>query len=863
VLPHDVDRLTGGTYPHTKGMAEETEWRARAFEEMLDGAIVQDDRRRFVDANQAACDLFELPRESLIGKRSDDFSPPPPGRTMDQAWSDFLERGEASGQVPLVHGDGSRIMVEYRARANIVPGRHLSVFRDVSERVIANLRADRLQQMSARLVEDPSPSSVFELVIRRGLKELGVRSGWLGLVGRTGKTICDAHYVGPKEDQARAPVAAPSEAGSIDPWMPLVEATRERRAIYLSTPEEVRARWPRLAEQTPMRACAAVPLVVRGKTVGAMALTYDEPRAFDAAERAFIQGAAQICAAAVDRAAAQRALQENEQAQRFLADAGVAFAQSLDEEETLKTVASVATRAFADWCVLDLRDARTGALTRAAVGYADPRHADLADRVRRVPRLDAPRPEYPPTRALQLGEPVLVREFDGSKYAIGATDEEHEDVIRAIAPRSLVAVPLRARGEILGLVTLVRCDPKRLFDEREALIATEFGRRSAMAIENARLYAAARRDRCAAEEASRAKDQFLAVLGHELRNPLAPIATALRFMEIRGSQVFQKERAIIERQVDHLTRLVDDLLDVSRITRGKIELRRQSVEISEVIAKAVETADPALEQRRHRLVVDLPTDPARVFGDAGRLTQVFANLLTNAAKFTPAEGTIRVTAKVDGDRVLVSVHDTGIGIAPELLSHVFETFVQGERAETVRGGLGLGLAIVKSLTELHGGSVSAHSRGAGQGSEFVVELPRLIATGSRERLEEGGCKGSPATRSVRVLIVDDNVDAAEMLGEALGAFGHVVSVAADGPSALELAAKAPPEVALLDIGLPVMDGYEVARRLREIPGCKRTRLIALTGYGQESDRERSRQAGFDQHLVKPVDLDEVTRAVAA
>jgi signal transduction histidine kinase/CheY-like chemotaxis protein len=563
-----------------------------------------------------------------------------------------------------------------------------------------------------------------------------------------------------------------------------------------------------------------------------------------------------------DRSAAQRALRENEQAQRFLSEAGVAFAQSLDEEETLRIAANLATRAFADWCVVDLHDPLSDRLLRAAVGHMDPAQEALAEKVLHSPH-SISHADYPPTRALLLGEPLLLREFDASKYEVRAASDEHAALLREVGPRSLVAVPLRARGAVLGVVTLVRCDPARPFDEREAFIAAEFGRRTAMAIENARLYAAARRDRAAAEEALSAKDQFLAVLGHELRNPLAPIVTALRFMAIRSNHVFQKERAIIERQVVHLTRLVDDLLDVSRITRGKIELRRQPLEIAEVLAKAIETADPALEQRRHQLVLDLPDKPARVSGDAARLTQVFGNLLTNAAKFTPPGGTIRISGRIDGESLRIVVQDNGIGIAQELLPHVFETFVQGTRAETVRGGLGLGLAIVKSLAELHGGKVTARSPGPGRGSEFVVELPLLDSGRIPDGHGEHGRQSPSATRSVRVLIVDDNVDAAEMLGEALVALGHEVTVATDGPSALDIATRTPPEVALLDIGLPVMDGYEVARRLRELPGCDRTRLIALTGYGQESDRERSRQAGFDEHLVKPVDLDEVTRAVAA
>jgi signal transduction histidine kinase/CheY-like chemotaxis protein len=670
--------------------------------------------------------------------------------------------------------------------------------------------------------------------------------------------------VGPREDKTSTAQETAGRAIPIDAELPLAEAARTRRAIFVSTEAEVRARWPHLADHVVnTRACAAVPLVVRGRTIGAMALRYDEPRAFDEAERAFIQGAAQICAASVDRAAAQRALQENEQAQRFLAEAGVAFAESLDETETLQAVVQCATRSFADWCLLDLRCTDTGRIERLMVGHKDPRQAALAGRMRSILPFETAGRDYPPLKALELGEPVLVREADDAKWRLGATSDEHLCLLREAAPRSILSCPLRARSVVLGVVTFARCDPKRPFEDREVFIATEYGRRSAMAIENARLYAAARRDRAAAEEASRAKDQFLAVLGHELRNPLAPIATALRFMSIRGSQVFQKERAIVERQVDHLTRLVDDLLDVSRITRGKVELRRQPLEMAEVLAKAIETADPALEQRRHRLVVDVGPEPLPVFGDAGRLTQVFANLLTNAAKFTPAGGIVRVEARAEGDQVRVSVKDSGVGMTPELLPHVFETFVQGARAESVRGGLGLGLAIVKSLTELHGGRVRAHSEGSGQGSEFVVELPRLAFDQSVREPHDGPAAPTTPAKRVRVLIVDDNLDAAQMLAEALGAMGHEVGVAADGPSALALAAEAAPEVALLDIGLPVMDGYEVARRLRETPGCQHTRFIALTGYGQESDRERSRRAGFYEHLVKPVDLDDVARAVEA
>jgi CheY-like chemotaxis protein len=251
-----------------------------------------------------------------------------------------------------------------------------------------------------------------------------------------------------------------------------------------------------------------------------------------------------------------------------------------------------------------------------------------------------------------------------------------------------------------------------------------------------------------------------------------------------------------------------------------------------------------------------------VNGDAGRLAQVFANLLTNSAKYTPPYGDVSVRAAADRRTVRMSVRDTGMGIAPDVLPHVFEVFVQGARRDAVRAGLGLGLAIVRSLTELHGGRVEARSAGLNQGSEFVVELPLLEGSPRETARPTPRDHPAPVSRPMRVLVVDDNLDAAEMLAEWLSAIGHSVRVAADGPTALEIASEFRPDVALLDIGLPVMDGYEVARRLRELPGCAKTRLIALTGYGQESDHDRSRRAGFEDHLVKPVDLDAITNAVS-
>jgi PAS domain S-box-containing protein len=358
-----------------------------------------------------------------------------------------------------------------------------------------------------------------------------------------------------------------------------------------------------------------------------------------------------------------------------------------------------------------------------------------------------------------------------------------------------------------------------------------------------------------AEQANRAKDEFLAMLGHELRNPLAPITTALQLMKLRADPATSKERTIIERQVDHLTRLVDDLLDVSRITGGKIELHRQRLELAAVVASAIEIASPLLEQRQHHLTVEVAPRGLLIDGDPVRLAQVVSNLLTNAAKYTEPGGYIAVNAAREGDQVVLRVKDNGIGIAADMLPRVFELFVQERQSiDRARGGLGLGLTIVRTLVKMHGGTVAVHSQGRGLGSEFTLRLPAVESLAAAAPHQATLGKPPPRPDLRRVLVVDDNADAAELLSTMLEFLGHQTRVAHDGPAALKLVESFVPDFAVLDIGLPVMDGYELAQKLRELPTLRALRLVALTGYGQEADRQRSAEAGFDAHLVKPIQI---------
>jgi PAS domain S-box-containing protein len=367
-------------------------------------------------------------------------------------------------------------------------------------------------------------------------------------------------------------------------------------------------------------------------------------------------------------------------------------------------------------------------------------------------------------------------------------------------------------------------------------------------------------------EEGRRKDEFLAVLAHELRNPLAPVRNALHVIQ-RGSHnpaLVGQMRAVAERQVAYMTHLVDDLLDLSRISRGLLRLLKEPLDVAQPLRQAVEGVQPLARERNLTLSVSLPPQPAYVEADPTRLQQVVGNLLNNAAKYTDPGGDIWLTARQEDGQLVLRVQDTGIGIAPDMLPRIFDLFVQAERRlDRSQGGLGIGLTLVRRLVEMHGGTVEAHSDGPGQGSEFVVRLPALTAEQQRELLGKPPEARQPAVSTARrILVVDDNVDAAESLAVLLRLEGHEVRVAADGPVALAAAQADPPEMVVLDLGMPGMDGYEVARRLRAQPETKEALLVALTGWAQEEERRRCHEAGFDGHLPKPLEWDDLRQFLA-
>lgn len=548
--------------------------------------------------------------------------------------------------------------------------------------------------------------------------------------------------------------------------------------------------------------------------------------------------------------AKRAAAEESARRSAFLAEASRAITSSLDIETTIRQLLRVCVPTLADMAGFTHVPTH-GQPWKSEIAWRDEASDEL--RYHTILAASAPDDELRSChdRVLATGMP---EQLDNLNIVYGFKDERGPFVGYV---KSALVLPLMARGRTLGALLLTWGRDHRLSKEDLAL-AEDLAGRAGIALDNAMLV----RD---IQDNDQRKNEFLAMLAHELRNPLAPIRNALDLLQMVGLDPSELKwaRDVMDRQVNHLVRLVDDLLDVSRITRGKIQLQQELLTIGAVVASAVETSRPVIEAHSHNLQVSVPEEPILVQGDPARLSQVFANLLNNAAKYTPDGGTIEVAVSIAQSEVLVRISDTGAGIPKEMLANVFELFTQVDRSlDRSQGGLGIGLTLVRRLVEMHGGSVHAHSEGIGRGSEFVVHLPLAL---SEHVVPAGPCdapKHGLERKPCRILIVDDNVDAAETLAVLLRAANHEVHLSRDGMSALETARTLRPEVVLLDIGLPELNGYEVARRMRNEPATKHALLVAVSGYGQEEDRRRSQQSGFDHHLIKPVDFN-VLRALLA
>ncbi|MBI3946720.1 MAG: PAS domain S-box protein [Armatimonadetes bacterium] len=558
---------------------------------------------------------------------------------------------------------------------------------------------------------------------------------------------------------------------------------------------------------------------------------------------AFPLGGNRLAAIAMDITARRQA----EQRTRALHEITAALSAALTPEQVggavLKETARVIGAATGGLLLLD-EDARELVLC-SSLGL-DEKYLPSAGRVPLDARMAA-------AEAVRTGRTVAAR----SPAEFEAVSPDSAPGFRGAGLRSAVALPLKAWDRVLGAITLGFPDAREFAAEEMAFLSA-IAAQTALALERARLYAEAARQADELRGADRRKDEFLAMLAHELRNPLAAISSAaqlLRTEDLQGRPGRATE--IVGRQAAHMARLLDDLLDVSRVTHGKIELKRERMSLTAAIESALEAARPTIEEAGHRLRFSGPGYRLDVEGDPVRIAQVVGNLLNNAAKYTPPAGHIYLTVEPADREVAIRVRDTGIGISPEVLPRVFDLFVQADTSVArSQGGLGIGLTMVRSLVELHGGRVEAQSEGPGQGSEFTVWLPlAAVPVAAPRKLETG------AVQRRRILVVDDNADGAEILGLTLEIEGHEIATATSGPEALQVATDFHPEVVLLDLGMPVMDGCEVARRFRSDPKLKGVVLVALTGYGQEEDRQRTAEAGFDYHLVKPVEMEEITRVL--
>lgn len=540
----------------------------------------------------------------------------------------------------------------------------------------------------------------------------------------------------------------------------------------------------------------------------------------------------QVAQQAEDRAR-RDAVEEANRQLKFLADAGAVLGRSLDFLATAKDLVRLTVPFLADACLLSIAPGIVAGEThffaeRAAA--SEPEFRELASR------------DDLPAGFQFVSEAAFRQEMHSEELPIPNLIH-HEGT-------SFLSIPLEARGRRFAVLTIARAEADGGLTDSEATLAVALGSRAAMALDNAVLH----------EEilkADRQKLDFLSMLAHELRNPLAPICNAVQLMQLsplHGADL-RSVSSVIDRQVSQLTRLVDDLLDISRITSGKIRLHFQVMDVMQAVHQAVEASQPLIESHDHRLLLVAPTNPVWIHGDLARMTQVLTNLLNNAAKYSDDGSQIQLCVQVEDSRCILSVRDSGIGIAPDMLKSVFDLFTQAEQTlDRSHGGLGIGLTMVRKLVEMHEGSVSAESGGIGQGSAFHVSLP---ICGSVETAADPPSEmflDSQNQRHLEILVVDDNADAADTLATLLQHAGHRVRVAYDGLAAVEMANSLTPELVFLDIGLPGLDGYEVAARLRRADNTRNAVLIATTGYSQSRDATRSRQAGFDLHLVKPVRL---------
>jgi PAS domain S-box-containing protein len=544
----------------------------------------------------------------------------------------------------------------------------------------------------------------------------------------------------------------------------------------------------------------------------------------------------------------------------FLAEASTLLSASLDSETTLQSVARLAVPFLADWCLVYIID-EDGSARRVAVAQADPEQEQLA---RALAAYSPPSlPEWV-TRVLSNALSEIVPDVSLDLLESVAKNEEHLRIIKKIGARSAMVVPLLARGRTLGAIALVSTQAEREFADADRVLAEDLARRCAYAVDNARLYSEVILQRDKAEKASRVKDEFLAILSHELRNPLVPILGWARILKTRANgadEVLNEGIRSLERNARNIQRLVDDCLELVRTSTRHIRLELERIDLNSVIAASIEAVVPLAREKGLKVDVELSADPLWIVGDRTRLEQVIVNLLTNAVKYTPS-GAVEIRSERTSMQAQVRVRDSGIGIAPDFIEKVFEPFRQATSAWlTSDSGLGIGLSIAREIVALHSGRIWAESSGLRRGSDFFVSLPLSAAISSPD-LDNGRDKDAQeGAKHLRLLLVEDSSDVRFLIQQELEWAGHKVYPAPDGMVALEIAKREVPDMIISDIKMPNLDGYQFLQQVRAIPELARIPAIAMTGFGMERDIEQARSAGYTAHLVKPVDIDEMDKLI--
>jgi signal transduction histidine kinase/CheY-like chemotaxis protein len=699
-------------------------------------------------------------------------------------------------------------------------------------------RLELLQQATVALSRAMTVPDLARTLVDIGTSQIGAPRGAVWIVSDDRKTIELVRQNGYPERLARAVERVP-----IDSELPVVTVLHSKEICWVGSRDEYSLRYARANEETfPLRSsdetsffCA--PLLVEGAAVGTFSLNFDGRHVFGDAERRFIEAIVEQASLALHRARLFTSERETRSRSERLYQLTTALASTM-------TTGSVAERISAmAWATVGADTAALFVLDPAEDALVLKSDADERPDLRAYGRIPLDRP----LPIVAVARDRTPRYFE-SREALALAAPAFANDVAESRFQSWALLPLvSAAGMTLGVLSFVFRNASVVADE-DLHLMNAVAEQCAVALDRARAYEAE-------AVALRKKDEFLAMLGHELRNPLAPILTATKLIRMRGA-ASDRELGVLERQGRHLVRLVDDLLDVSRITSGKLTLKLVPVDVAEVIAQAVEITSKSFEDKRLRLTVSV-SPGLGAQGDPDRLVQVLTNLLVNAAKFTEPERAVAITAKNQDGRVTIEVQDEGEGIDADLLPHVFELFTQKtQSSDRSGGGLGLGLAIARSIVLAHEGTITAESAGRGRGTKVTVTLPvsEALQAAPLSRPLDDGLAARPRRERRRILIVDDNADGAEMLAEFLGHLGYDTLVANDGPEALRVMADRPFHAAVLDIGLPGMDGYELAAEFRARYGDKVPLLVALTGYAQATDRERALAKGFDAHFGKPVDV---------